>query len=153
MMRPQKGSEAELLRLRVAKLLAETDGWNGYEDQRKWLEALLDPEHGDAYSLGKRAAVNRIIIARTLFDAWSGYSISEKAQPLRVTLSLSKQVDCPELLMRVTFNLHKLCFGTILIVISYELIIVRFTPDSSHLRLPQHVEKKSHRDVILISNT
>lgn len=58
-------------------MLADPNDWHGYESQRRWLQKLLDPEHGDVYTPAGRAAVVRIIAARTPFEGWDGYSVPE----------------------------------------------------------------------------
>jgi len=69
-------SEADEVRARIANVLADPD-WHGYEAQRHWLQKLLDPDHSDVYTSAERAAVSRIIAARTPFESWDGYSVPE----------------------------------------------------------------------------
>jgi len=68
--------EAEAFRARIIELLADPD-WLYYERIQGWLEKLArrDPRFG--YSPAERAAVARIIAARTPFDGWDGYSVPE----------------------------------------------------------------------------
>jgi hypothetical protein len=68
--------EAESFRARVIELLADPD-WLYFEPIRDWVAKLAarDPRFG--YSPAERAAVSRIIAARTPFDAWDAYSVEE----------------------------------------------------------------------------
>ena len=83
---PQKGNqmarttkaqrEAEAFRARIIELLADPD-WLNHEHVHEWLQKLSrrDPRLG--YSPAERAAVARIIAARTPFEAWDEYSVKE----------------------------------------------------------------------------
>jgi hypothetical protein len=68
--------EAERFRLRVVALLAELD-WFGYEHIRRWLEKLLSFLDRRSATEDERAAVERIVAARTSFSDWDGYSVPE----------------------------------------------------------------------------
>jgi hypothetical protein len=69
--------EADRFRQRIIALLAEPDDWRHYEHIRHWLQKLLQRDHGCVYTPAERAAVVRIIAARTPFEGWGGYSIPE----------------------------------------------------------------------------
>lgn len=68
--------EAEHFHERITALLSDPD-WLYYEHIRGWLEKLSkrDPRFG--YSTAERAAVARVFAARSLFEEWAGYSVSE----------------------------------------------------------------------------
>lgn len=69
--------EADLLRERIIALLAEPYDWLNYEHIYNWLQKLLKRDREDGYTPAERAAVARIIVARTPFNDWGGYSVSE----------------------------------------------------------------------------
>jgi len=58
-------------------LLEEPDDWLYYEHIRRWLKKLTERELNDGYTPAERAAVARIIAARTPFEGWGGYSVPE----------------------------------------------------------------------------
>lgn len=68
--------EAERLRLRVVALLAEPD-WSGYEHVHHWLERLQRDLDRRAATEAERAAVEKVIAARTPFMEWDGYTVPE----------------------------------------------------------------------------
>lgn len=70
-------SEIDRFRERIIALLEEPHDWLGYEHIDNWLRKLLRRDPGDDYTLAERAAVARIIVARTPFDGWGGYSVAE----------------------------------------------------------------------------
>jgi hypothetical protein len=69
--------EADLLRERIIVLLAEPYDWLDYEHIYNWLQKLLKRDRKDGYTPAERAAVARIIVARTPFEEWGGYSVPE----------------------------------------------------------------------------
>ncbi|WP_342709910.1 hypothetical protein AAFG13_36680 [Bradyrhizobium sp. B124] len=69
--------EATQLREEIETILAEADGWRGYEDQRRWLRKLLQREASYTFTESEREAVRRIGYARTFFEGWAGYSVQE----------------------------------------------------------------------------
>lgn len=69
--------EADLLRERIIALLAEPYDWLDFEHIYDWLQKLLKRDREDGYTPAERAAVARIIVARTPFEGWGGYSVSE----------------------------------------------------------------------------
>jgi hypothetical protein len=68
--------ETERFRLRVIALLAEPD-WFGYEHVRQWLEKLLQYLDRRPSTEAEKAAVERIIAARTPFVGWGGFAVPE----------------------------------------------------------------------------
>ena len=69
--------EADHFRQRIIALLEEPDDWLRYEHIDHWLQKLLQRDRNDGYTPGERAAVARIIAARTPFEGWGGYSVPE----------------------------------------------------------------------------
>jgi hypothetical protein len=69
--------ETDRFRSRVSALLDEPDDWEYYEHIRGWLQKLLQPDRTEPYTPAERAAVERIIRARTPFDGWDGFSVPE----------------------------------------------------------------------------
>lgn len=75
--------EADRLREKIKTLLAEQDGWLGYEGQRHWLRKLLQRDEGEPYTEPEREAVSRMIHARTFFEGWEGHSVQELVRGAR----------------------------------------------------------------------
>lgn len=71
--------EADEFRQKINSVLAEPHHWRGYEDQRHWLQKLLQREE-NYYTAAERKAVARIAFARTPFEGWAGYSVPELAK-------------------------------------------------------------------------
>jgi len=82
--------EIEKFRTQIAALLADRDGWDGYEHISHWLKKLLQPSHGDVYTSSDSAAVARIAMARRqLYGGWDGYDVPALiAVPLRYVSDL-----------------------------------------------------------------
>ncbi len=68
--------ESDRFRARIEALLAEPD-WFGYEHIRHWLQKLLQRDRRLEYTEAERAALSRIVAARTPFLEWDGYGIAE----------------------------------------------------------------------------
>jgi hypothetical protein len=75
--RSKERLEADALRHRIKSLLEAPFSWRGYEDRRDWLRKLLRKDEDYIYSERERAAVGRIVVARTPFEGWGGYSVQE----------------------------------------------------------------------------
>lgn len=75
--------EVSQLRETIRLLLAEQEGWRGYEAQRLWLRKLRQRGEDDPYTERERDAVERMIYARTFFDGWAGYSVQELVREAR----------------------------------------------------------------------
>lgn len=75
--------DAVQLREEIETILADADGWRGYEDQRRWLRKLLQREVSYVFTESEREAVRRISYARTFFDGWAGYSVQELVRAAR----------------------------------------------------------------------
>ncbi len=75
--------EAVRLREEIESILADVDGWCGYEEHRRWLRKLLQHEAGYTFAENEREAVRRIRYARTFFDGWAGYSVQELLRAAR----------------------------------------------------------------------
>jgi hypothetical protein len=69
--------ESDRFRERVSALLEEPYDWLHYEHVRHWLKKLLQRDSDYVYTPAERAALARIIAARTPFEGWGGYSVSE----------------------------------------------------------------------------
>lgn len=69
--------ELDQFRARITALISEPDGWDLYEHIRGWLKELLKRPRAEDYSPAERAAVHRIIAARTPFEGWGGFSVPE----------------------------------------------------------------------------
>jgi hypothetical protein len=69
--------EAERFQLRIVALLEDPHDWLGYEHIRSWLHKLLRRKADEGYTPPERAAVARIIAARTPFEGWGDYTVQE----------------------------------------------------------------------------
>jgi hypothetical protein len=69
--------EADLFRHRIVELLEEPHDWLHYEHIRHWLQELLQRDRNNGYTPAERAAVARIIAARTPFEGWGDYRVPE----------------------------------------------------------------------------
>jgi hypothetical protein len=72
--------EADEFRRNIKSILDEPLRWRGYEDRREWLWGLLRRKE---YTQRDREDVARIVYARTPFEGWAGYSVSELAKGAR----------------------------------------------------------------------
>ncbi len=69
-----------LLRATIRTLLADPHDWDDYEDQRRWLERLLQRDENSRFTEPEHEAVERIFIARAhLYGEWDGYAVQELA--------------------------------------------------------------------------
>ncbi|WP_298278527.1 hypothetical protein [uncultured Bradyrhizobium sp.] len=75
--------DAVQLREEIESILADTDGWRGYEEQRRWLRKLLQREIGYSFTENERKAVRKIARARTWFEGWDGCSVQELVREAR----------------------------------------------------------------------
>jgi hypothetical protein len=71
--------EADEFRQKIKSILAEPQHWRGFEEQRRWLQKLLQREE-NYYTQAERKAVDSIAFARTPFKGWAGYSVPELAK-------------------------------------------------------------------------
>jgi hypothetical protein len=79
MARRREQKQASPFRFRLEALAAEPD-WRGYEHIHGWLEKLLRRPIDAEYTPAERAAVSRIIAARTPFEGWGGFGVPELIQ-------------------------------------------------------------------------
>lgn len=86
MARTSKGQrESQLYRERIKSLVAESYGWRDYEHIRYWLQKLLRRELDDVFTEAERAAVDRIISARSrLYEGWAGFTVRELRRAARM---------------------------------------------------------------------